>query len=108
MYARHWQTGHTAANMSSLALAQAIGPGPELGSVPATEPRDADLITIPGGTVHIGDDAVQFDELPAFDYTSPLFLMDRTPVTVAQFAAFVKDTGCKTDAERYGIRAMMV
>ena len=28
--------------------------------------------------------------------------MDRTPVTVAQFTAFVKDTGYKTDAERYG------
>jgi sulfatase modifying factor 1 len=70
--------------------------------VRATQPRDADLITIPAGTVPIGDNAGQFNELPAFDYTSRVFLMDRTPVIVAQFAAFVKDAGYTTDAERYG------
>jgi formylglycine-generating enzyme required for sulfatase activity len=71
-------------------------------SVRATQPRDADLILIPAGIVQIGDDAGPPDELPAFDYTSRVFLMDPTPVTVAQFAAFVKDTGYKTDAERFG------
>lgn len=68
----------------------------------ATQPRDADLILIPAGTVQIGDYAGPPDELPAFHYASRAFLMDRTPVTVAQFAAFVKDTSYRTDAERYG------
>jgi formylglycine-generating enzyme len=68
----------------------------------ATRPRDADLILIPAGTVQIGDNAGPPDETPAFWYAASEFLMDRTPVTVAQFAAFVKDTGYKTDAEQYG------
>lgn len=68
----------------------------------ATRPRDAEFIMIPAGTVQIGDNAGLPSERPAFNYTSRPFLMDRTPVTVAQFAAFVKDTGYKTDAESYG------
>jgi sulfatase modifying factor 1 len=57
---------------------------------------------IPAGTVSIGDDAGSPDERPAFSYVSHAFLMDRTPVTVSQFATFVKDTQFKTSAERYG------
>jgi sulfatase modifying factor 1 len=57
---------------------------------------------IPSGTVQIGDNAAPMNEGPAYLYRSAAFLMDRTPVTVAQFVAFVKDTGYKTDAERYG------
>jgi sulfatase modifying factor 1 len=60
------------------------------------------LILIPAGTVQIGDDDGPSGERPAFQFASPTFLMDRTPVTVAQFAAFIKDTGYKTDAERFG------
>ena len=71
-------------------------------AVRATQPRTADLVMIPAGTVHIGDDAGSADELPEFRYRSGPFLMDRTPVTVAQFAAFVADTGYTTDAVRYG------
>jgi sulfatase modifying factor 1 len=78
----------------------------KLSSVRATEPRDADLIMIPPGTVQIGDNAAPMNEGPAYLYRSAAFLMDRTPVTVAQFAAFVKDTGYKTDAERYGSGAV--
>jgi sulfatase modifying factor 1 len=57
---------------------------------------------IPAGTVQIGERDGPPSERPSFQYTSHPFLMDRTPVTVAQFAAFVKDTSYKTDAERYG------
>lgn len=71
-------------------------------NVKATRPRNADLILIPGGSAQIGDDEGPADEHSAFVYTSRPFLMDRTPVTVAQFAAFVRDTGYKTDAERFG------
>ncbi|MBO0862460.1 MAG: formylglycine-generating enzyme family protein [Chloracidobacterium sp.] len=79
-----------------------LNSGSEPATVRARELRNAELILVPAGTVQIGDDAGQPSERPAFQYTSHAFLMDRTPVTVAQFAAFVKDTGYKTDAERYG------
>lgn len=71
-------------------------------TVRATHPRNAVLIPIPAGTVPIGDDGGPPGERPSFQYTSRAFLMDRTPVTVAQFSAFIKDTGYQTDAERYG------
>jgi formylglycine-generating enzyme len=68
----------------------------------ALRPRDADLLLIPPGTVQIGDDDGPREERPAFRYASSAFLLDRTPVTVAEFAAFVADTGYETDAERDG------
>lgn len=65
-------------------------------------PRDADLVLIPGGEVRVGDDASQADERPAFRYQARDVLLDRTPVTVAQFDKFVTETGYTTDAERLG------
>ncbi len=67
-----------------------------------TQPRNSEIVPIPAGRVEIGDNAGPPDEHPAFPYTLHSFLIDRTPVTVAQFAAFVKDAHYKTDAERYG------
>jgi sulfatase modifying factor 1 len=96
------QSGQLRIVTNWLALARKINPKSELLTLRATQPRDADLLEIPAGTVQIGDDVGWPDELPAFRYTSSVFLMDRTPVTVAQFAAFVKNTGYETDAERYG------
>ncbi|UWZ82823.1 formylglycine-generating enzyme family protein [Occallatibacter riparius] len=64
--------------------------------------RRATLILIPAGTVQIGDNNGPSAERPAFEFRSRAFLMDRTPVTVSQFADFVKVTRYKTDAERYG------
>ncbi|MBX3485115.1 formylglycine-generating enzyme family protein [Phenylobacterium sp.] len=64
--------------------------------------RQADLVLIPGGTVQIGDNTSQADERPAFIYQAKPLLMDRTPVTVAQFARFVAETGYVTEAERLG------
>ncbi len=76
----------------------------QMGTTPTPTPpprsRPADLVLIPGGTVQIGDDAGPPDEGPAFRYTSRPFLMERSPVTVGEFAAFVRATGYKTDAER--------
>jgi len=94
-------------NISHLVPVQTIAPSPQVVRVRASQARDADLIMIPAGTVQIGDNAGPSDELPAFQYTSHVFLMDRTPVTVAQFAAFVKDTGYRTDAERYGFGGVL-
>jgi sulfatase modifying factor 1 len=64
--------------------------------------RAADMILIPAGEVQIGDNASQSDERPAFAYRSRPFLLDRTPVTVAQFARFVAETRYVTEAERFG------
>lgn len=68
----------------------------------AQSARNADLVLIPGGVVQIGDDASQADERPAFNYTARPLLMDRTPVTVAQYERFVAETGYVTEAERLG------
>lgn len=42
------------------------------------------------------------DEMPRREVTISGFWMDRHPVTVAEFGAFVDDTGYRTDAERAG------
>jgi formylglycine-generating enzyme len=73
----------------------------------ATGPRDAELVMLPAGTVEIGDADGPPDERPAFAYQARALLMDRTPVTVAQFAAFMRDTGYETDAERDGAAGVL-
>jgi formylglycine-generating enzyme len=64
------------------------------------------MVEIPGGEFWMGTD--DKEGFPA-DGEGPVrrvrlrpFLMDRTAVTNAQFAAFVKATGYKTEAERIG------
>ncbi|MBL8769927.1 MAG: formylglycine-generating enzyme family protein [Phenylobacterium sp.] len=86
--------------VGSLYLAAAASEG--RGGPRAAEPRQAVLVAIPGGRVQIGDDRAPPDERPQFIYEARPLLMDRTPVTVAQFRRFVQDTGYRTDAERYG------
>ena len=65
-------------------------------------PRDAVMVTIPGGAVTVGDDAGPPDERPALTRRFQPFLLDRTPVTVGQFAVFVRETGHVTEAEKLG------
>lgn len=69
---------------------------------PPKTARQAVMIAIPGGAVQIGDDQAPQDERPQFTYASRPLLVDRTPVTVAQFRTFVAETGYVTDAERLG------
>ena len=65
-----------------------------------------DRVSLPGGTFTMGtDDPFVYPadgEGPAIQVTLDPFAIDPTAVTVAQFAAFVDDTGFRTDAERYG------
>jgi sulfatase modifying factor 1 len=103
----HLQSSRVRISVSHLATARPIPPNPKIESARAAQPRDADLIMIPAGTVQIGDNSGPPGEYPAFQYASRGFLMDRTPVTVAQFAAFVRDTGYRTDAERHGSGGML-
>lgn len=42
------------------------------------------------------------DECPQVKAALPAYDVDRTPVTVAEFARFVEETGYRTDAERQG------
>jgi hypothetical protein len=51
--------------MNRLESAQTIGLDSKPSSVPATQPRDADLIMIPADTVQIGDNSGPPEELPA-------------------------------------------
>ena len=68
---------------------------------------EVDWVTIPAGEFLIGSDKSRdknaFDnELPQHRLHLPAYRITRTPVTVAQFEAFVKATGYKTTAEKEG------
>jgi formylglycine-generating enzyme required for sulfatase activity len=66
----------------------------------------ADMIRLPGGAFRMGtDDDEGFPadgEGPIREVTVGSFLIDPYAVTNDRFAAFVADTGYKTEAERYG------
>lgn len=66
---------------------------------PVTAPDG--MVWIPGGTFWMGcDDCEMPDTQPVHLVSVDAFWMDRTPVTNAQFAQFVKATGYLTIAER--------
>ena len=83
----------------ALAALTACAPHPNLSAATA---RLAEMTRLPVSDVQIGDDAAPSDERPQFRARVRAFWLDRTPVTVAQFAAFVRATGYVTDAERQG------
>jgi sulfatase modifying factor 1 len=64
--------------------------------------HDSSMVWIAGGSFRMGadNDQAQRDEYPKHTVTVTGFWMDRTEVTNAQFAAFVKATGYVTTAER--------
>ncbi len=57
-------------------------------------------VRVPGGRFAMGMDRVLPEESRPREVDVPSFFMDRTEVTNAQFAAFVKATGYRTQAER--------
>ncbi len=69
-------------------------------------PAHEDMIALPGGTFLMGTDYAegfqQDGEGPVRAVTLDAFMMDRTPVTNARFAAFIAATGYSTEAERFG------
>jgi formylglycine-generating enzyme required for sulfatase activity len=65
------------------------------------------MVVIPAAETQIGDDAAPRNERPQFRMDIAAFRMDRTPVTVAQFRAFVEATGYVTDAERAGAAGVL-
>lgn len=73
----------------------------------AAPARLAAMVPIAAATVQIGDDRAPPDERPQTTRRIAAFLLDRTPVTVAQFRAFVAASGYVTDAERFGGGAVL-
>jgi len=62
----------------------------------------AGMVAIPGGRTRIGSDDGEPAERPTFTADVKPFLLDRHPVTVAEFRRFVDATGWVTQAERFG------
>lgn len=58
------------------------------------------MVVVPGGTFSMGSDDFYPEERPAHPVRVSAYLIDRAPVTVAQFAGFVEKTGYVTVAER--------
>jgi len=74
---------------SSAATVQPPGPPPGKG-----------MVWVPGGTFTMGSDRHYAEEAPSHEVRIDGFWMDRHPVTNAQFARFVRETGYITFAER--------
>src|SRR5690242_19428518 len=70
-----------------------------VGQAVVAEAIAGDMIRIPGGTFRMGSDRHYSEEAPAHRVTVDAFWIDATPVTNAQFRAFVKATGYVTWAE---------
>ena len=67
--------------------------------------HDATMVSLPGGVFAMGDDSVwaypDDGEGPVHEVQVDPFRIDRDAVTNAHFAAFVDETGHRTDAEQY-------
>jgi len=74
---------------------QVVGPGPGASPTPVATPSisetKADLVEIPGGTFQMGRNDGPPQEQPQHSVTVQPFLMDRTEVTNAEYADFVRD-----------------
>ena len=68
-------------------------------AVPKLHARRSGMIFIPGGTFQMESDKHYPEEAPAHRVTVDGFWMEATPVTNAQFRAFVESTGYVTFAE---------
>jgi sulfatase modifying factor 1 len=68
-----------------------------------TSPTERDgMVLVKGGTFLMGtNDGMQY-EAPAHETLVNSFWIDTTEVTVAEFGKFIKATGYRTDAEKFG------
>ncbi|QYU68071.1 SUMF1/EgtB/PvdO family nonheme iron enzyme [Leptolyngbya sp. 15MV] len=85
-----------------------ISAGSRIGWAPAAPsilPDASRIVAIPGGRARIGTDRPELPqdgEGPAREVVLKPFRLDAMQVTNARFAAFVAETGYRTEAERYG------
>ena len=80
-------------------MAGSVSGASTAGAVPAAGVPGG-MVLIPGGTFQMGSQDFYPEERPAHPVRVSSFLLDRAPVTVAQFAQFVADSGYTTVAER--------
>lgn len=71
-------------------------------STPQPENLPEGMVFFEGGEIIIGAENGPPEEAPAFRTTVEPFLIDKNPVTVAEFRVFTKETGYVTEAEKYG------
>lgn len=64
------------------------------------------MLFVPGGLLHLGSNKGLPREQPVLPHEVTGFFMDITPVTVAQYRAFIKATGYVTEAEKFGNSAV--
>lgn len=64
--------------------------------------QNVEMILVPAGTFVMGSDTGNSFEQPSHSITLDGYWIDMTEVTNRQFAAFVKATGYRTEAERQG------
>jgi len=83
-------------------VATPLSQAAQLVSTATTSSTHAGMVWIPGGTFNMGADNGQAleDEYPKHKVKVSGFWIDKTEVTNAQFAAFVRATGYVTTAER--------
>src|SRR5262245_47792161 len=71
-----------------------------------SSPRLNGMVLLPGGTFRMGNEDANANphdgEGPVCDVRVEPFRIDPQTVTNARFARFVKDTGYRTEAERFG------
>lgn len=92
-----WFTGACNQEASNVPSAEAIN------SADASEVFVPEgMVLVPGGPVTIGSEDGLANERPVFETEVTAFLMDRSPVTVAEFREFVEQTGYVTEAEIIG------
>ncbi len=76
-------------------------------SVSGAALADDAMVGFEGGLTQIGSAKGLRDERPVMKRDVAPFRLDRSPVTVAAFRAFVEETKFQTDAEKFGSGAVM-
>lgn len=88
------------------AASRAAAPLPRPPLAPRAAPPLTGMILLPGGTFRMGNEDADANPLdgegPVRDIRIAPFRIDPHTVTNARFARFIKDTGYRTEAERYG------
>lgn len=78
----------------------AVQPKTEKTATPAA--TEMEMIFFEGGKFKMGSENGLPNEQPIHEVTIKPFYIDKTPVTVGQFKAFIEATGHKTEAEKFG------
>ncbi len=71
-------------------------------SVADVDTRYPDMVYFPGGEIKIGSYTGREYEQPVFTAKLQPFWLDKNLVTVKDFRKFIKETGYKTDADKFG------